>query len=77
VCDAAIEVGMLDIEGPMFEAMWKSFEEMLDLVDHDGWINWHIYENGCGKKGMGTSEGKVKTARDLAKIIVDTLEKKE
>lgn len=77
-CDAAIKVGAMDGDGPLYDAIWNSFEGMLDRLDVDGWIAWFIHDNVCGKKGMqakGCGSGKkapVKNSRHLAKLIVES-----
>ena len=59
-CEAASKSGTLDPNGPLFEAIWSSFDSMLTLVDSDGWIAWYIYDNECGKKKLKASTGKNK-----------------
>jgi hypothetical protein len=77
-CDAAIDAGCMDVNGPLFKAIWEAFERMLDRVDSNGWIAWFIYENQCGERGriaVVMRNGKaiktrpIKTPLDLAKII--------
>ena len=57
-CEAASKSGTLDPNGPLFEAIWSSFDSMLDLIDPEGWIGWYIYDNECGKKKLKASTGK-------------------
>ena len=59
-CGAASNSGTLDPNGPLFEAIWSSFDSMLSLVDTGGWIGWYIYDNECGKKKLKASTGKNK-----------------
>lgn len=78
-CDKADECGTLATSGKLFEAIWNAFEEMLRMIDHEGWIAWYIYDNDCGAKGYTASNGKKKTkpinkSRDLAKLIVERIE---
>ena len=79
-CDAALNAGVMDPNGPLFEAIWKSFESMLALLDVDDWIIWFIHENACGDKALeakGCGKGPrrpVKTCRDLARLIVESEE---
>jgi hypothetical protein len=73
-CDAAMAAGSMDPNGPLFDAIWRSWEKMLDRIDVDGWLNWYIQENHCGEKGMsaagpGQKLRPVKTSLDLARII--------
>jgi hypothetical protein len=79
-CDAAIKAGAMDPSGPLNDAIWRSFQGMLDRIDVDGWITWFIYENDCGKKekqanGCGESGMKqIRTTRQLARLIVESEE---
>ena len=79
-CDAAMKAGAMDANGPLYEAIWRSFQGMLERIDEDGWITWFIYDNdcgkkqreakGCGKRGMTP----IKTSRHLARLIVESEE---
>lgn len=77
-CDAAMKAGAMDVNGPLYEAIWRSVQGMLERIDEDGWINWFIYENDCGKKAMQAKGfGKrgmtpIKTTRHLAILIVES-----
>lgn len=73
--DAAIAVGCMDPNGPLFDAIWKGFNEMLSLVDSDDWIDWFILENNYGEKAMkaGCNEHDLKPItnnRAMAELIV-------
>lgn len=69
----AEKAGCLDINGPLFNAMWTGFENILAIVDQDSWISWYIYDNDMGKKGLAVTVGskkfKVKTTKTLLRII--------
>ena len=68
-CENASKSGTLDPNGPLFNAIWSTFDNMLLLIDHsDGWIMWYIYDNECGKKKLKASTGKDKP---LLKIDTD------
>lgn len=76
-CDAAVKAGAMDINGPLYEAIWQSFQRMLERIDEDGWISWFIYDNDCGAKAM-KAKGRgtqamtpIKTPRHLARLIVE------
>jgi len=75
-CQAAEDAGALNAEGHLYHAIWAMFDSMLDMVDHSGWISWHVFENECGaKKMVGGVNGKVNkitTSRTLAKLIVES-----
>lgn len=73
VCDAAIKAGCMDVNGPLHESIWRSFDKMLEAIDCAGWISWFIYDNECGKKhlmaGLSRKPRKIKTVRDLACLL--------
>jgi hypothetical protein len=74
-----VELGM-DVECPFANAIFTTFEKMLELVDVCGWLEWHIFENDCGKEGLSAAPyasknmKKIKNNRDLAVVIVDFLD---
>jgi hypothetical protein len=73
VIDSAVEVGCLDPDGPIYNTVWKAFEDTVDIVDPDGWIMWYIYDNDMGERGMqvkiGDEEISVENRRDLLKVM--------
>ena len=79
-CETARRAGCLDIDGPLHEAIWRSFDTMLGHADVGGWIAWHLWDNDCGKKrGKACAGGYrafrvVSTSRQLARLIVETEE---
>ena len=72
-CKAVSDVGAMDINGELHNAIWIMFEKMLIICDHDEWIWWYIYENDCGKRKMKAGyDGKLRiidTPEKLAKLI--------
>jgi hypothetical protein len=66
-------------ESPIFRASWNAFRSMLDMIDVQGWISWHIYTNDCGAKAMKAGfDGnltKIKTNRQLARLIMESLKR--
>jgi len=75
ICTTANELGAMDYEGKIFRSIWKSFEDLLGMIDGDYWISWYIYENNCGKNAMKAGRsGKTKpirTSRQLAQLILN------
>lgn len=71
--EAAIKAGCLDVNGPLHEAIWRGFENVLAIVDQYSWISWYIHENDMGKKGLSVTidskKFKVKTMKTLLRII--------
>lgn len=72
-CDAVRKVGALDVNGELWQAILAAQEDMLEIIDPDGWIHWYIYENDCGKRKMKAGyDGKLRvidTPAKLAKLI--------
>jgi hypothetical protein len=69
----AEKAGCLDMNGPLFDAIWRGFENVVSVVDEDAWISWFIYDNDMGKKGLSVTinekKMKVKTVKALLKIM--------
>ena len=69
----AIEVGCLDPNGPLYDAIWRGFDDMLQVSDPHGWITWYIYDNAMGKNGLSAELGsrmvKVKNLKTLLQVI--------
>jgi hypothetical protein len=76
-CDAVIEVGAMDIEGPLCKAIWKAWDHLLEQCDHDDWISWYIHDNHCGERRQriypsGSSDGIVIDSTEaLARFLVN------
>lgn len=74
-CNNAMKAGTLEADGPLYTAIWKSFDDLLRFIDRADWILWFIRENNYGKGGQKAKWGKltelepVKTPRKLATII--------
>lgn len=64
-CEAASKSGTLDPNGPLFNAIWMSFDSMLSLINPDGWIGWYIYDNECGKRKLKASTDKDKPLKKI------------
>lgn len=73
VIDTAVEVGCLDPNGPLYNTVWKSFEDVVSILDPNGWIMWHIYDNDDGERALKVKihdvEFPVETRRDLLYAI--------
>jgi len=74
-CESARKAGCMDMEGPLFDAIWKSHSELLEQCDFCGWISWFICDNECGKKKLsaksqGEKKQRITTPAQLAKLIV-------
>jgi hypothetical protein len=69
----AIEVGCLDPDGPLYDAIWRGFDDMLQVSDPYGWISWYIHDNEMGKRGLvaevGCKKYKVKNLKTLLEVM--------
>ena len=74
-CDAASDAGVLNTDGKLFDAIWKTHDGLLAMVDEFNWFEWYIYENECGAREMeaylGGELSKITTPRQLAQLIVE------
>lgn len=63
------EVGFVDIGYGLLESYIDFLEEVLSM---DGWINWYIFENDCGKgkmrAGLVGQEKVIKNLKDLWEV---------
>lgn len=69
----AVEVGCLDPNGPLHDAIWRGFDDMVQVVDPHEWITWYIYDNDMGAKGyeveVGSKKIKVKNLKNLLEVM--------
>jgi hypothetical protein len=69
----AIEVGCLDPDGPLYDAIWRGFDDMLQVSDPYGWISWYIHDNEMGKRELvaevGCKKYKVKNLKTLLEVM--------
>lgn len=70
----AMEVGMLDINGPLCEALFEQQEYLMGKAGLD-WLEWYVFETDCGREPMdahvGDWSGPVTCLRDLASVMVE------
>ena len=66
----AIEVGCLDPNGPLYDAIWRGFDDMFNVIDPHGWITWYIHDNDMGAKGLPAEIfSKKYEVRDLSTLL--------
>ncbi|MFN4909407.1 MAG: hypothetical protein ACK5H0_10300 [Bacteroidota bacterium] len=69
----AEKVGVIDVNGPLFNAVWHAIESVTSIVDSYGWIDWFVYENEYGARELTvTIDGrkrKIKTIKQLHKLL--------
>ena len=75
-CNAAIKAGCMDSEGRLHESIWGAFEDAVQIIDPDGWLDWWLWDNGRGKNAyVAGANGKkpraIRTAAQMARAIVD------
>lgn len=51
-CTNALRAGCLDMDGPLYDAMWRGFDDIVSVIDPHGWITWYIHDNDMGAKGL-------------------------
>lgn len=72
----AEKVGIIDINGPLFNTVWHAIESVTSVVDPYGWIDWYVYENDYGDKELKATVNnktfKVKSAKDLLALIKES-----
>lgn len=72
----AEKVGVIDVNGPLFNTVWHAIESVTSIVDPYGWIEWFVYENEYGDRELeATVNNKtfiVKSAKDLLAIIKES-----
>jgi hypothetical protein len=72
----AEKVGVIDINGPLFNTVWHAIESVTSIVDPHGWIEWYVYENEYGTKEyeatVNNKTFKVKSAKDLLALIKES-----
>jgi len=70
---AALIAGAMDPNGKLHGIIWKSFQELLWLVDYKGHIAWFICDNQLGKRGLEAGQpGKrkpIRTIKQLSRLI--------
>ena len=74
--NAAIKAGCMDSEGRLHEAIWGAFEDAVEIIDPDSWLDWWLWDNGRGGRGMlaganGKKPRAIRTAAQMARVIVD------
>ena len=72
-CMDAMVVGCLDPDGPLYDAIWRGFEDMLSIIDPHGWVTWYINDNEMGKRGLvaeiGSKKYEVKNLKNLLGVM--------
>ncbi len=72
----AEKVGIIDINGPLFNTVWHAIESITSVVDPYGWIDWYVYENEYGDRELKATINnkifKVKSAKDLLALIKES-----
>tara|TARA_R110000868_G_C10872779_1_gene762391 strand:+ start:94 stop:513 length:420 start_codon:yes stop_codon:yes gene_type:complete len=74
-CGAANDAGALNHDGKLFDAIWRTHDGLLKIIDEFDWISWYVFENDCGSKKMQAGHdgklSKITTPRQLARLIVE------
>lgn len=76
IFEDAEKVGVIDINGPLFNTVWHAIESVTCIVDPYGWIEWFVYENEYGARELEATVNnktfKVKSAKDLLALIKES-----
>lgn len=78
-CDAAIQAGAMDPDGPLFDAIWRAHDTLADLLDPSERLAWFIYDNKCGDCELkaappGGKLRKIKTVKHLVRLMREDTE---
>lgn len=79
-CDLIGSLFGKDPEGHIqtrFRQLFESYSRLVSIQvgDRENWLDWFIWENCCGKKGLGAKASswkktrKIRTVKDLEAII--------
>ena len=72
-CTNALRAGCLDIDGPLYDRIWRGFEEILSIMDPHDWISWYIHDNEMGKRGLTaeifSKKYEVKNIKNLLEVM--------
>lgn len=65
----------VSVEGELVNSIYLAMEEYLACVekltgyDVDNWVNWYVFENDCGKKGLLANDKHITSVEDLVNIL--------
>jgi hypothetical protein len=82
------------INGPLDDAVWGTFQVALEATAsligdncgsvnklNESWLEWFVYDNDCGKRGLAAGYGKklrpVETPKQLVKLILEGRKRNE
>ena len=72
-CTNALRAGCLDIDGPLYDRIWRGFEDILSIIDPHDWISWYIHDNEMGKRGLTaeifSKKYEVKNIKNLLEVM--------
>lgn len=72
-CTNALRAGCLDIDGPLYDRIWRGFDDILSIIDPHDWISWYIHDNEMGKRGLTaeifSKKYEVKNLKTLLEVI--------
>ncbi len=72
-CTNALRAGCLDIDGPLYDRMWRGFDDILSIIDPHGWVTWYIHDNEMGKRGLTaeifSKKYEVKNLKNLLEVM--------
>ncbi len=71
---AAQAAGCLDINGPLWDVMWRVFDSYTKTLalalDAGDWLDWYCAENSMGAKSMYAGyDGKLRCIKDIKGLL--------
>ena len=51
-CANSRQAGCLDIDGTLYDKIWRSFDGLLSIIDPHDWVTWYIHDNEMGSRGL-------------------------
>ena len=72
-CTNALRAGCLDPNGPLYDGIWRGFDDILSIIDPHGWVTWYINDNEMGKRGLVAEVGSKKYEVKNLKILLEVM----
>ena len=72
-CTNALRVGCLDPNGPLYDRIWRGFDDILSIIDPHGWVTWYINDNEMGARGLVAEVGSKKYEVKNLKILLEVM----
>jgi len=88
IYDKLNDIYLLSPESNISACMYNTFKLYTNFLseklgDEDGWLEWYIYDNDCGRRGFAAKASnwkkykKIKNLKDLENLIIACQRKKD